>query len=271
MIWPLLFATQVAVSPVPAPVGQGAHDLLVAARTAIQGQRLAEGTAIVARAVGAGASGPELDRVIADLAFASGRFAEARVRYEALLKVRPSDRSLLEPAAIAALKIGETDRAYVLLSKAEAAGGASWRVWNALGVLNDFKSDWAKADECYDEAVRLAPKEAGPMNNRGWSYLLRGDWRRASDYFERASVLDPGSKRIADNARLARDVIAADLPKRAPAESDESIAARLNDAGVAALILGDQPRAVAAFTHALDASGTWYKRAAKNLEAVSRP
>src|SRR5215213_3556271 len=100
MIWPLLFATQVAVSPVPAPARQGAHDLLVAARTAIQGQRLAEGTAIVARAVGAGASGPELDRVMADLAFASGRFAEAGARYEALLKVRPSDKSLLEPAGI---------------------------------------------------------------------------------------------------------------------------------------------------------------------------
>ena len=80
MIWPLLFAAHVAAAPVPPVAGPSAHDLLVAARTAIQAKRLAEGTAIVARAVGAGASGPELDRVMADLAFASGRFAEARAR-----------------------------------------------------------------------------------------------------------------------------------------------------------------------------------------------
>jgi Flp pilus assembly protein TadD len=270
MIWPLLFAAHVAVAPVPPVAGPSAHDLLVAARMAIQAKRLAEGTAIVARAVGAGASGPELDRVMADLAFASGRFAEARARYEALLKARPWDKTLLEPAGLSALKLGRTDRAFALLSKAEAAGGAGWRVWNALGVLSDLKSDWARAGQCYDEASRLAPTQAEPVNNRGWSHLLRGEWQMAADYFERAKVLDPNSKRIADNAQLAKDVLAADLPKRGPAESDESIAARLNDAGVAAVILGDQRRAVAAFTHALDASGTWYKRAATNLEAVSR-
>lgn len=270
MIWPLVLASQIAAAPVQPVARPNAHDLVVAARMAIQAKRLAEGTAIIARAVGAGASGPELERAMADLAFASGRFAEARARYEALLKVRPSDGTLLELAGIAALKLGETDRAFELLSKIEVAG-ASWRVWNALGVISDLKADWGAADRCYEEAARLAPTEAGPLNNRGWSHLLRGDWRGASDDFQRALILDPGSQRIADNAQLAKDVIAAGLPKRGEAESDQSIAARLNDAGVAAAALGDKPRAVAAFTHALDASGTWYQRAATNLEAVSRP
>ena len=267
MIWPLLIAAQAAVTPVPA--APNVHDLLVSARTAIEANRLAEGTVIVGRAIGAGASGPELDRAMADLAFASGRFGEAQARYEALLKVRPRDKTLLEPAGIAALKAGETERAFALLSDIDVAG-ARWRVWNALGVISDRKSDWASADRCYEAASRLAPNEAAPVNNRGWSHLLRGDWRSASDYFERAAALDPNSIRIADNAQLAKDVIAADLPRRGATESAESIAARLNDAGVAAVILGDQPRAVAAFTHALDDSWTWYRRAATNLEAISR-
>jgi hypothetical protein len=42
----------------------------------------------------------------------------------------------------------------------------------------------------------------------------------------------------------------------------------LNDAGVAAAILGDKRRATAAFTQALDVSGTWYSRAANNLETL---
>ena len=268
MIWPLLMAAQAAVTPIPATAN--VHDLLVSARAAIQAKRLAEGTVIIGRAIGAGASGPELDRLMADLAFASGRFAEAQARYEALLKARPLDKSLLEPAGIAALKAGETDRAFALLSDIDVAG-ASWRVWNALGVISDLRSDWAVADRCYEQASTLAPKEAAPVNNRGWSHLMRGDWRSASDYFDRAAVLDPRSDRIADNSRLANDVVAADLPKRGEAETDASIAARLNDAGVAAAMLGDRQRAVAAFTHALDASGTWYQRAAKNLEAISRP
>jgi len=44
----------------------------------------------------------------------------------------------------------------------------------------------------------------------------------------------------------------------------------LNDAGVASAILGDRKKAVAAFTQALEASGSWYERAADNLDAAER-
>jgi hypothetical protein len=42
----------------------------------------------------------------------------------------------------------------------------------------------------------------------------------------------------------------------------------LNDAGVAAEMLGQKKRAVAAFTQALDASPIWYDRASNNLKAL---
>jgi tetratricopeptide (TPR) repeat protein len=156
----------------------------------------------------------------------------------------------------------------LLLSRATSARGASWRAWNALGVVADLRSDWTTADECYDEAARLAPNEVEPVNNRGWSHLLRGNWRDALGLFEKAVFLDPKSTRAVNNLELARSALAAELPSRRPGESDSSWAGRLNDAGLAAAILGNKGRATAAFSQALDVSGTWYARAANNLKAL---
>ena len=266
MIWTLLGAA--AVSAATAPPSPSAHELLAGASHAIHAHRLDQAELMVSRAAAAGASGLELDRVLADFAYASGNDAEALTRYEALLKSAPSDRSVLEPAGIAALKLGKVERAWSLLSLATAGPRAGWRSWNALGVVADLRSDWAKADECYDQASRLAPDEVEPVNNRGWSLLLRGNWRQALNFFEQAVVLDPKSKRAANNLELARTALSAELPQREPGESESSWAARLNDAGVAAAILGDKRRATAAFTQAIDVSGTWYSRAANNLKTL---
>jgi tetratricopeptide (TPR) repeat protein len=203
---------------------------------------------------------------MADLAYASGKNAEALARYETVLKRAPANRAVLEPAGIAALKLGNVERASELLSRATAVPSASWRAWNALGVVADLRSDWVTADDCYSQAMKLAPDELGPINNQGWSLLLRGRWQDALGYFEKASAINPKAKRAGNNLELARNALAAELPARRAGETDESWAARLNDAGMAAAILGDRGRAIAAFTQALDASGTWYARAANNLE-----
>jgi Flp pilus assembly protein TadD len=257
-------------APAPALAQPSAHELLVGAEQALQAERLDQATIMISRAMAAGASGAELDRALADLAYASGKYAEALARYQALLKLAPSDRSLLEPAGIAALKLGDVEHASPLLQRATAGNGGSWRAWNALGAIADMKKDWPAADQCYDQAERRAPSEAAPINNRGWSLLLRGQWQEARSYFERAAVMKPSSKRIADNLELANVALSADLPRRRAGESDRAWAERLNDAGVAAEILGDKQRAIAAFTQALDASGTWYERAANNLEAAKQ-
>ena len=265
MILPLLIAASVSTAPVaPAP---NPHDLLAGASHAVRMNRLDQASVMISRAVSAGASGPELDRVLADFAYASGKYAEAIGRYQALLKIRPGDPSLIEPSAIAALKLGEVDRAISLLANTKGAG--TWRLWNARGVASDLEQDWKTADESYEHATKLAPNEMAPVNNQGWSLVLRGEWKEALGFFERAAVLDPKSQRVADNLELARMALAADLPKRQPGESESSWAARLNDAGIVAAMRGDKNRATAAFTQAIDASGTWYARAADNLEALS--
>lgn len=274
MIWQAVIAASVATAPPPpqppalpaqqiAPLpdlGEVEHALAVG--------RLDQARLMIGRAVAAGMSGPQIDRILADLDFASGKYGEALIRYRQLLAASPNDSLLAERAGISALKQGDVATAAPFIDRATKAAKPSWRAWSARGVVADLQQDWRAADAAYGEAAKLAPEQADLVNNQGWSRLLRGDWKSAIDLFGRAAELDPHSTRIANNLELARAAMAGDLPQRKAGESDRSWAARLNDAGMAAQMMGDRQRAVAAFTQALEASGTWYARAANNLQAA---
>lgn len=83
--------------------------------------------------------------------------------------------------------------------------------------------------------------------------------------FEQAAAIDPKSPRILANLELARAAVSEDLPQRRSGEDDEDWAARLNDAGVIAKVQGNNRKAVAAFTRAIQARSEYYDRAANNL------
>jgi len=268
MIWPLLIAASVANA---APPQQPAAPLpsLSEVEHALSVGRLEQARLMIGRAIAGGMTGPQVDRILADLAFASGKYDEALVRYRQLAAVSPNDSMLAERTGISALKQGDVATAALFIDRATKAPKPSWRAWNARGVVADLQQDWRTADVAYGEAVKLAPNAADLVNNQGWSQLLRGDWKRAAGLFQRAAELDPGSTRIANNLELARAAMAGELPGRKAGEDDLAWAARLNDAGMAAQLMGDKQRAVAAFTQALEASGTWYARAANNLQSAS--
>ena len=258
----LLMAAAVAAASPPAnALSEAAH--------AIEAGRLEQARKMIADAVAAGAAGPRIERLLADLAYTSGRNAEALARYQALLTRAPTDPLLAERAGIAALKAGDTAAAG-LLARATASPTASWRAWNARGVAADLKHDWPNADAAYGEAARRAPEQAEVQNNMGWSKLLRGDWSDGLELLQKAAELDPRSTRIANNLELARTAVAEDLPSRRAGESSADWAARLNDAGVAARLRGDKARAVAAFARAIEARDIWYERAANNLAIAER-
>jgi Flp pilus assembly protein TadD len=235
---------------------------------ALAAGRIEQARLMIGRAVAGGATGPQVERLLADLAFAAGKNEDALPHYLQLSAANPKDSLLAERAAITALRLNNLPVAELLVVRATTAPAVTWRAWNARGVLADLKQDWPAADEAYAKAMALAPGEAETLNNRGWSNLLRGDWKGALDLFEQAAARDPASARIANNLELAQAALASELPKRRRNEDDRAWAARLNDAGIAARLLGDRQRAIAAFTQALEASGSWYDRAANNLQAT---
>ena len=240
------------------------------AQEAIEAGRLDQARLMIAHATADGIGGREMRRLLADLAFAEGKYEEALARYRQLAGAPPNDSAICEQAVISALRIRAMNDAASMIECATSGPDVTWRSWNARGVLADAHRQWADADSAYERAAKLSPEEPEVANNRGWSYLLRGDWERARQFFERAANLDPKSARIANNLELSTAALAAQLPQRNPRETDRSWAARLNDAGVAAALLGDKKRAIAAFTQALDASESWYSRASNNLEALEK-
>lgn len=239
------------------PLSEAAH--------AIGAGRLEQARLMINNAVKAGVSGPELDRAIADLAYASGDYQSALPRYLQLLVANPADGFMFENAGIAAMKVGDRTQAIRLLERATTFPGATWRAWNARGVAADYQRDWAVADQSYARAAALEPERAEVFNNRGWSLLVRGRWTDALQNFERAAAIDPKSPRIAANLELSRAAVNEQLPQRRAGESEEDWAARLNDAGVMAKLQGDNKKAIAAFTQAVRVRSEYYDRAANNL------
>lgn len=243
-------------------------DLVVEARRALTAGRVEQAERMVGIAVDNGSKGEMLDRLRADIAFAAGRDGDALAGYEALLGHSPENPELALQAGLAALRVGNIEKASRFIPIAIAGSNSSWRAWNAAGVLADHGCDWAAADKAYLEATNRASNEPALLNNRGWSLLLRGQWQEAYPLLERASAAAPKDERIRDNLELARDALAAALPARLSGEDDGEWAARLNDAGVAAMLRGDRPRAIAAFARAILARDDWYQRAADNLKRV---
>lgn len=250
----------VDAAPAAVPLDEAAH--------ALEAGRVDQARTMIANAVKAGAQGDALDRLLADLVFASGDNAGALGRYQALLLAHPGEARLYERAGISALRLRDIRQAARLLDKATSLNGASWKAWNARGVAADFERDWAKADAAYAQAAKLAPNRAEVLNNMGWSKLVRGEWAAAAALLERAAAADPGSRRIADNLELARAAVSESLPQRRPGESEADWAARLNDAGVVARAQGNRGKAIAAFTRAIEARSQWFGRAANNLASV---
>ena len=242
------------------PLSEAAH--------AIRAGRLEQARLMIDNAVKAGISGPALERVIADLAYASGDYQGALPRYLRILVSNSTDGVMYENAGIAAMKVGDRAQGAKLLERAVAFPGATWRAWNARGVAADYQRDWAAADQSYARAAALAPNRPEILNNSGWSLLARGRWADALQNFERAATIDPKSPRIAANLELARAALSEELPERRTGETEADWAARLNDAGVIAKLQGDNKKAVAAFTRAIQARSEYYDRAANNLASA---
>lgn len=235
---------------------------------AIEAGRFDQARLMIARSIEDGAEPATLEPSLARLAYRTGAYPEALARTERLLAARPDDRALLEQVGLAALSLGQDQKALAVLARATSMAGGTWRSWNALGVLADRGRDFAEARTAYARAQALAPTQPEIANNLGWSFFLEGRPADALPYLERAAAADPRSRLFSDNVEIVRAAIAVDLPARRSGETDDDYAARLNDLGVVALRQGQRTKAVAAFTQAIAVRGAYYARAASNLKVA---
>ena len=78
--------------------------------------------------------------------------------------------------------------------------------WVGLAASYDRLKRFELADRAYGQAVAIIGETPEIMNNKGFSYILRGDYRRARRTLEAALQRDPGNPYIRNNLELLEKV-----------------------------------------------------------------
>jgi Flp pilus assembly protein TadD len=73
--------------------------------------------------------------------------------------------------------------------------------WLGLAASYDQLKRFELADRAYAQLLKLTGPTPELLNNRGYSYLLRGDLRRASQDLSAASAKAPEDERIRNNLK----------------------------------------------------------------------
>lgn len=74
--------------------------------------------------------------------------------------------------------------------------------WIGLAASYDHLGRFDLADQAYGQAVRLSGETTSLLNNRGYSYMLRGNFVAARRDLRKAYEREPGNPIIANNLKL---------------------------------------------------------------------
>jgi tetratricopeptide (TPR) repeat protein len=74
--------------------------------------------------------------------------------------------------------------------------------WIGLAASYDRLRRFDLADRAYTQAMKIAGATPEILNNMGYSYMLRGDYRRARETLLQAQAQDPGNPYIRNNLEL---------------------------------------------------------------------
>jgi Flp pilus assembly protein TadD len=77
--------------------------------------------------------------------------------------------------------------------------------WLGLAASYDRLRRFDLADRAYAQAIGIVGPTTEILNNQGYSYMLRGDYKRARDKLAVAQRQDPGNKYVLNNIQLLED------------------------------------------------------------------
>jgi Flp pilus assembly protein TadD len=215
-------------------------------------------------AVGSGAD-PRLMLLSGDLSLARGHYDDALADFKKVDTPGPTRGSAMEGEGIALSLLGRSDQALAMLQQAVTEDPSAWRAWNALGGEYDSRRDWVRAEAAYDHALTDSGQAPKVLNNRGFSRLLQNRLDDAVADFVAALQKKPDLAAARTNLRLAM-AMKGQYDRATTGGTGDDRAALLNNAGYAAMLRGDYPKAEDLFTQAMQAKGVFYGRASANLD-----
>ena len=77
--------------------------------------------------------------------------------------------------------------------------------WLGLAASYDRLRRFDLADRAYAQAIGILGPNTEILNNQGYSYMLRGDYKRAREKLIEAQRRDPGNKYVLNNLQLLED------------------------------------------------------------------
>jgi Flp pilus assembly protein TadD len=86
--------------------------------------------------------------------------------------------------------------------KAVEAHPKDGEAWAGLAASYDRLQRFDLADRAYREAMQILGPTPELLNNQGFSYMLRGDYRRAREVLRKAQAADPRNPYILNNLNL---------------------------------------------------------------------
>lgn len=93
--------------------------------------------------------------------------------------------------------------------KAVESGPKDAEAWLGLAAAYDRLRRFDLADRAYEELIRVAGPTPEILNNQGYSYMLRGEFKRAREILTAARAKDPANPYIQNNLVLLEESVRA--------------------------------------------------------------
>ncbi len=142
--------------------------------------------------------------------------------------------------------------------------------YNGLGVIADLKGDHAIAQDYYNKALMIKPNSPITLNNKGYSYYLSKQWKKAEIAYKRALKMDVKSLQSWRNLGLLYARQENYLAALSAFEQVMDSANAHNDLGYICMLEGKYEKAEYYFEKAMSLSPTYYEKAYENMKMVQR-
>lgn len=96
-------------------------------------------------------------------------------------------------------------KAYAVFKRSVEVFPNDPQAWLGYAASADELGRFNNADVAYKKLGKMIPNRPEYYNNLGYSHLLRGDLRKARDYFLKAYEIDPANETTANNLQLLRN------------------------------------------------------------------